>query len=724
MSFNIPSIKIGTSATKRYTRSSSFDNNTTLPFGVVQPLMSERLEGSASIKVGMRQLLRLSPLICPSFARVHLQNEVSFVPMADVCPYYEAFLKQQYYSPGSNSATVTSYLPKQLPYTSNSFLLYLILTQYAYYSVWSRKPTDPDTTPTVDTESTYYTLLNSNASWDTVIKNQQKNFLSAFVGLATSSLSTPSSIPLLNPSYRYYSGKYDSSRSFEPTPLASDYVVRLQVDSAEEYCFCFNLTSAGKRLRQNLIGLGYSLEIGDSVPLSILPILSYYKAYYDLYAPSRVSSWTQTDCYDLIQYINNNYVVDFCISKSLLTTSVIKFNNVIKALAQTWYSQKDDFVSIHRSTPSLTPAEKLKISSFNGSFSTVTSTANQLPYAQMPTNLDLVRLQALQKLTRFVNKDSIIGQKMSDWVRVHFGTDISNSLFKQSYHIHSSRLDCQINDVLSTSDTSTVDSDGNRSGEVLGAYAGKGIGYDNNGFKFTAPCPGYLFVLSSVVPESGYYQGTKGDLYCVDLDTVPFPEFDALGFEATSVGMIRSQNDISGLIHFNEKPSFGSSSFGFVPRYTGLKVHKNIVNGDMSLRSTISSNSPYYLDRILTGHYCQYFRKSTDSDGTVHATIKFGSESVPTASESWRYPTRYSWLGNFNRIFVNMGVDTPSIYRTDSTDINIDDLNDFLGDGITDNFILQTNFDVSIKDWMKPISESFDTFEESTDNHSVSVEAD
>ena len=34
-----------------------------------------------------------------------------------------------------------------------------------------------------------------------------------------------------------------------------------------------------------------------------------------------------------------------------------------------------------------------------------------------------------------------------------------------------------------------------------------------------------------IVPISSYCQGDTGDLYCIDRDSVPFPEFDALGYE-------------------------------------------------------------------------------------------------------------------------------------------------------------------------------------------------
>ena len=69
MSFKIPSISLGSAAKKRYTRDMSFDNNTTMPFGYCQPLMSQMLLPNSDITVSTKQLVRLAPMPCPSFAR-------------------------------------------------------------------------------------------------------------------------------------------------------------------------------------------------------------------------------------------------------------------------------------------------------------------------------------------------------------------------------------------------------------------------------------------------------------------------------------------------------------------------------------------------------------------------------------------------------------------------------------------------------------------------------
>ena len=300
-----------------------------------------------------------------------------------------------------------------------------------------------------------------------------------------------------------------------------------------------------------------------------------------------------------------------------------------------------------------------------------------------------------------VNKDSIIGKKMSEWLKVHYGADVANSLFKDSYHLTHSRLDLQINDVFNTADTAGIAGKG--TGEHLGAYGGKGIGFGDMSIKFHAPVQGYVFVLATIVPKASVFQGNAPDLYCINNDTIPNPDYDAVGLEATPLGVFSDDNSLS--LNLTGEP-VTNKSFGFVPRYSGLKIKKNIVNGDMSRRGTFDSMSPYYLDRILTSNL---LTSTPKDDKNGYYNVSYRSHELPTASEQWRYPCRYSWRGNFDRLFINSG---DALQHFDAAS------------NITDNFIVQSIFDVSVTDFLKPLSQSFDTYEDSSDTSTVDVSAE
>lgn len=668
-----PNISLGR-VSKRYTHNMSFDNNTTLPFGVVQPLLSQRLEPKAKISVNMRQLVRLAPMPVPTFARMYMNNEVSFVPTVDVCPYYEALVSQLSYSNGTKT-----FYPTELPHTTNSYLVHKLLCDMdsAYYSVYDRNGV---------------LVKDYSVIGNTKIRNEfEKVFYNT--------------VPAESVSYQqeYF---LHLKKNFV-TCDGADYVVSLLnggVDNTTEYVFCFRLTERGRRLRSLLLGLGYSLNISDISHVSIIPILSFYKAWFDLYYPSRDLSWTDSNAYKVIKYIED-YNVKFYLLTGM-TPYLKVFESFLSDLSQTFYIASDDIVSVHRSTLAngsdyRTPS----LSDYDGSHASIVTETGSLPYFSLEysNSFGLTILQGLQRFTRYVNKNSVIGKRISSYVSAHYGADVANSLFKDSNHIGSFTYPLSVDDVLSQSDTFDNTT---KSGELLGAYGGKGIGFDNNHFEFTAPTFGYFFVMSSVSTPTGYYQGNSGDLYVVDFDTVPQPDFDCLGFEVSPRGQFIGYNGIASPI----VPSSASLSggFGFVPRYTGLKYHKNIVSGDLSRRSTASQLSAYHLNRIITPLRITQQPVDTSTD-TPRGNIKFDYAPVPSASTEWRYLTKEPWLGNYNRIFYQ--------------DIDIYPVNELDPDifGSDDNFIVQTVFDVKVTDQYKPLSESWDTYEESTDNSSVDV---
>lgn len=675
-----PNISLGRS-TKTYTHNMSFDNSTTLPFGVVQPLMSQRLEANSKISFDMRQLVRLAPMPVPTFARMYMNNEVSFVPMVDVCPYYEALISQLSYS-----GIDKTYYPTQLPQTSNSTLLYLLLTaEDTYFSIYDRTGLQiaPSDEFLLTLNGLLFNELFGSGSWNNV------------------------SFPLLKEGQCLFA--YDNAI----LPTGCDFFLNVQVQNNDQsYMMAFRLGPSARRLRSILIGLGYSLNI-DNTPVSFIPLLSFYKAWFDLYYPVRDLSWTDTNAYKLIRYIED-YKYSFIFKSSSLSAKYDSkryqtFLAFFLDLQNVFYVAPDDIVSIHRPSPNLAGGNDFPYIDYNGEDSLALNRGDvtEQPFLQSGP-ISLISLQVLQRLTRYFNKNSVIGRRISEFVKVHFGAEVANSLYKDAFHVHSFSFPLNVDDIFSTSDTFEKVSDTESKGELLGSYGGKGIGFDKSHVEFTAPCAGYLFVLGSISTPTGYFQGNSGDLYVTDFDTVPQTDFDALGFELTPRGQFFGFNDV----YYN---SLGSGNyknldqgFGYVPRYTGLKYHKNIVNGDISRHSTSASLSPYHLNRILTPSIVDLH--SVQKSGSVaKLNLDVKSVNLPGSSTAWRYLTSQPWLGDYNRIFYNSGDLMPNF-------------NDYFGYfGPDDNFIVQTVFESKVTNNFKPLSQSFDTYEESTDNGSIDV---
>lgn len=677
---------------KKYSHDKSRDCNTTFPFGVVQPILSEYLLPDSDIKVHAKQLVRLSPLVVPSFARVSLNTVTRFVPECEVVPYSDAFYSK---SPFHGS------IPDSLPFINNPTLL-AYLFSISSFCVYKLDPSSH--------------LATKLSSWSEVEK-----VLPAFYTLFYAGVSSTSNFPFTLAQNHYItttSSLTNANKGIIPVPTidGADYVVVV----GQNY-FCFNFGTAAKNFRNVCKGLGYSLDFDDFTNVRFSPLLSFYKAYYDTYGIKRFKNFTQTPCYSLIsQYIDAKVRSSFILAPLPAVNPDSSVYTVLKSffddLSNCYYSNDGDFVSIHRDKLQNTSSVS-SVSYLNGvGSSSSISNSNSNSYNDVildsttnASNLSLVGINLLQRLSRFVNKNSILGQRISDYMRLHYGASEVSSLFKDSNFVDSSVLDCQINDVLSTSDT--YDKSSNK-GEILGAFAGKGIGFGDLSFKYHSSQHGYLITLASIVPKSGYFQGNNFDLFALNWEQQPSPDFDAVGMEATSRSAIIDHNSLSNRPVLNSD-DLTDKTFGFVPRFSGFKFAKNIVNGDMSRRGSIDYFSPYYLDHIISSNRIM----SLVEGGSIK--YYFQSSKVPSSSYDWRFVCKYPWLGNFLRIFAD---ETGLLDKGSITNLPY---SSYLADlyCIDDSFMAQIAFDVKVRNFLKPLSLSYDTFEESSDNASKDVTA-
>ena len=657
---------------KKYSHNLSRDCNTTFTSGVVQPIFSQYMLPDSDISVRGEQLVRLCPLVCPSFARLSLQTFTRFIPEHDIIPYSDAFYSQTAYKGGI--------VPSKLPFVDNPTLLwYLVInSNIAVYK--------QDTGQASDVQKSY-TLMSYDDAFNTILAFQK------IFGI------TNSGIVSSFPKSHYVS--VDTAFRPVPTLSSADFVY-----ASGSNVLCVQFGAKAKRLRNIFIGLGYSLEVDDFTPVRLTPLLAYYKAWFDTFAIVRSKSFLSTSAFALIQRLESPSNVDYTIKGNSGSSSVF-LDNLVSELADTYYSAKQDFVSIHRShLTNQQSSLSLSVPTADSSTRDVKAFSDTDVMLNAGSTFSLASLRLLQSLTRFVNKNSIIGQKVSQYMRQHYGAQSVNSLYEDTFNVDSSYLPIQINDVFSTSDTVNGDV-----GEHLGAFAGKGVAGGNVNFRYHTQSHGYIITLASIVPDSGYYQGTSTDLYALDWQSQPSAEFDAIGMEATPRGAFVTHNDMYLDSVSNLRTDLTDKSFGFVPRFSGFKYAKNIVNGDMSRRGSIESWSPYYLDHIIqTNQLVESVR-----DGKP--VYSFRSNLVPSTSDDWRFVTKYPWLGNFDRIFVNetgpleRGSYTPSVAESWETA-------QFFC--IDDNYICQNRFDVRVKNCLKPLSMSYDTYDD-VDNSSREI---
>lgn len=676
---------------KNYTHDLSFDNNTTMDFGVLQPLLSQYMLPKSQIRVSAKQLVRLAPMPTPSFARMYLSNFASFVKMSDVVPYHECLLAKIPFSVGGHS-----YLPTSMPYTNNKTLMYLLL-QDAFVDYYQVLPGTPSA------QNKDYTRVTSQDIVDTIVST----FISNFLPPTSSNLSS-----VLHPKFNWIQKPYEGV-PVPPsiTPFSADYTLAFGPDA--KYLICFKFSQAGLRLRKVFLGLGYSLTFEDQSKLSFAPLLAFYKAYYDRFGLTRDLPFETTFCFSLVKSIEN-YSIDFTLNAVKDNTSFGKF--IHSELSECWFTTPNSYIAAHRSslTNGISSRSLSLPDSQSGRAPLIPSTPNSTYLTSFPSigtkgdgniSFTALSLDVLKRLTAFVNKDSAIGKRLSDWVRVHYGADVSNSLFEDSNRINEWRTNIDIDDVFSTSDTADIGKE--KKGDYLGAYAGKGSGFSQSGFTFRAPVHGFVFVMSCVVPLANTFQGNDPTLLAIDLDTIPQPEFDALGFEATPRNVFIGDNGV----YSSAAPTANSSAdtFGFVPRYTGFKTKKNIVNGDMYKGYYQTDLLPYFNDRILYNNEADCKVLVSDESTGVVSKLHFDitNNHVPNASTEFQKICRYAFMGDYDRLFYN-----------DTSEFSSVDLASFPRD---DNFIVQSVFDVKVSNFLKPVQNSYDTIDDVVDNNTTPV---
>lgn len=660
-------IKLGVD-NKLYNHPMYFENNTTFPFGVCQPVFCQELQPKWSVKGSYNDQLRLAPLPVPTYANVYKQTTFRFVPFVDVCSYYESIVSGQSY----NNGTV-SFVPERVPVVSNKLLVYFLVYNFCQFSFLNKNSDD-------ETYS-YKSNLNNAAFYryldESFYITDASNAISAFVPGDRDSMDKGSELV---------------------TGDNADFVIQ----GTDGNYICCRLNFTGRILRSNLIGLGFSLNITDDEPLSLLPILCYFKAYYDRYYPQRDTNWQDTKAFQLIKYFDeyqkhsNQFTFDALNKSSDIASGTNLYNFLKDELSSTFCTNTLDFVSANRRNPFNSLEGSLTTISNDSEGSTVSfdSTPGKLtPTVPNTSPMSWIALKALRKFTHFVSKDAGIGQKLSNWLRVHYGADVANSLFKDSYSVAEFRLDASINPIFSTADTVN----GNQ-GEFLGSFAGAGIGYKGgNKYDFTSPTFGVLVGFSCIVPDSNYYQGNDYQLYNVDKDSIFNPAYDSLGFEITPYGQVISDNGFASSktesIDFNR-------GFGYLPRYARLKTRRNIVNGDMSRKQTFDSLCSYYLDKHIVTN--SFGVKVTQNEGRYN--VYRWTTLPPSASVEWQYINKYPWLANYNRMFYNNGGD-PDYYPQYSDLMN-------RRNDIDDNFVSQMSFEYTLRSSMLPISQSYDTVDD------------
>ena len=692
--------------TKKYPHPKPYHVDTTGDFGSMQPFLCEFLLGGDSLNISdFTQLVRNNTMPSPTFGRINCKNDFYFVPMCDIFPAFDS-LRDHTSVNGSSGL----YIPTSLPLISSHelFLLLACNKLFASYEIYSCQNLTIHGVPG-HTQGYKMTAWSPSDYTDT-------SLIDCLYDIFAKIFQRPTPYYVLDKDWFVNdSGLYDPMNYWQHTQNDhlkrdnSDFVITYEdilYGEGQDAVGCevrIKLTATGRRLYKIFKGLGYSMEPTNENQISLLPLVAFYKAWYDHYFVQRVSNWHATSCYGLINsmYYSGN-VTWFSDENISFFRSFLK-----DELCQCWYTYLADFVSANVSTVNEGAGDTNLIGSHltNAPSPSGSNLQNSLNQNNTPnvglngstvSSISLVKLQTINRVQRIFNKRGKYGARVYEFIKKNFGEEVAEDMYKPSYDIANLITSVVVDDTYSTADTANLSNDG--AGQHLGYRGGIGDGMSANKSieRYTAPTAGYYIAMMSVYPDCNWCQGDEGHLYITNRTTLPTDEFDALGYEYTPAAMIYDNRG-----EVTEKAvNFSGKSFGMLPRHSKYKTKRNLVNGCMDFRSTRDSFESFYLDRIVTTPHLYY--AYTDQSDSQEVYVQGGS-TIPDASTIWFSPLRYPQLGWFNRIFFNSGY-------------NVDSLNPILFDDIEvnpleDNFVIQMNIDYTLINSLKPMSESYDTFD-------------
>lgn len=493
----------------------------------------------------------------------------------------------------------------------------------------------------------------------------------------------------------------------------------------------FKLSSFGKRLSKTLIGLGYNINLSDTTEVSLLPLIAYYKAWWDTYAPERYRNFYETAAWKLVntcmqtsnaanvtaqlQQVGHPTIATFKeFISDLGTCFATERMDVVSAATDNFYGQTNTTTTSYDNNSitqaivdtikntlknvgsSAVPAgvegslDSLIDKSWTNAITNPINAGLRINTENSWAMITQPQLDALKKAYIGLNKASAAGMKVEEILRALGQGDYVEEC--KGKFINGSDDLIKISDVIATAATEDA---------KLGQYGGRGLGTSVMQISYTAKNHGYLIVLSCIVPESGYVNSPAHENTAISFEKMFQPEFDGISYEAIQ------KKAITGSTLINDPTC--NDTFGFLPTYTQFKFMCNKANGDFRLNSTRASMRPYSLDKYIpvddVGVYSVEETNGHPGSTTELCTPTFKYEDTPNAGEDWRYVNKFPWNGDYNRIFAasDDGIEW-SVFSPNN--------NAFLYLSFEyDNIMIHNVFTIQYWAHMKAIEDSYNTYD-------------
>lgn len=721
-------------------RNNSYKNkssalHTSMDFGSVMCGKLQRIHPNSSFNVTTRERVLLASLVRPTFGRIDLKGYHYFCPFSDLTENYAPMVAQQPVYRGSssfvpmnipfvplkelslfvlNGAQVTIYASEQVSYSGSSYSdLYKVPENVDFDAALNDMP---------QTIQTALSDLGIDTGVPAYMTNTQAYRLNIDLLLGSGYTAHNSHIYLSNPtvaSFFNFRANHPDDHSFGTDFVSirgADYIVPIDVGN-KRYTLAFRLSSFGRRLRKNLIGCGWQFNLRSEKPFSILPLIAYFKTYFDVFGLTLYNNYESTYAYKIMRVCDlvPRPMVTFSAGTNYDRVSMSDFVMfMMTEFGATYFTDEQDFVSAHCRSTAVSPNPSQLIGSIttdvdgipnvsvvdvssgqHSDLSDVNGHAfiNNVLHGQLDSEL-------LKRLYRQTNINTIAGRRIAELLRAQgFGSYVDEC--KPNF-IGSFSLDLNIYDLPSQSDTyNEVSEEGKRLGEY-GAF-GRGSGAQPQ-VEYSTSEDGYFITLLVVVPHGGYAEAVDEDALNITKFQQYNAEYDSMGEEFNPKLLVHGSQPWAAPLGDTSVGSL-DDSFGLAPRDFKRKFGRSVLNGEFSLRSTRKSYDPFHLERILDiGERDIVGQQDSDSATRFFSDPVFNPVDMPIAGDVWRYLTRYPWLSRFQRIFYN---DSSSSRLRLDIDFSVEKFEYF--SLLNDDFVVHFIFDFPVWDDMLPTQDSFET---------------
>lgn len=721
-----PKTSVGVNS-RKYKRNQSCMVHGTSEIGYVFPTYARNYINDATINIGTRTGVRLSPLFVPTMGKLDVRHYHCFVPFNRVFAPFDAFLAREPFN-----FTSSSRIPDVLPSFNVGELLHDLMAIDSLPadgsprgSLWNSGGMSPAdwiqsgrfnvgltcSIYVADDDNGYpgeYSLVDWN-------KDQTHNSIMhellvvAPISLFPDNGMIPDCSQIVPTMLRTTRGDWfvscrkqttDYGWYAEPNGLSeigdgsvnhviSDYLSSISYPSIDScdlsyevrnpdgefgkwYMVCFNFNGAIKRLRSIMMGLGYSFNPFDVEPDTPLKLFAFYRAWYSMFGVTRNTNFNDTNCAWIYRFFSSYYIG----SSKILTNNQpqldVRFLAFIRDLFDLTYTCPSDyFTSAVQDTQQGVSNDAAYINAgLTGDSDIVGARSSGSLSASVPLvtsgstyYVSALGMQLANHLLRWVNKNTVVGRKIADILYARYGKTKTDDDSSEGVY----RVGVDTTNIEIGVIFNQTSSEGSA---PLGEFSGVGSGGSRaQSHTFNTPSYGVFITLTAVVPEMGYFQGKLRENSDGLRDSFEFPDsaFDAVGWQTVRYNELVADRQFARY-GFPLSHSTSLGNYGHQPRYTHYKCGFNRALGDISLPHMANSMLSYTLDR--------YFNPR-DKNLPINDPVT----------------ARRATLGGTNRIFE-------VVSPTD------------------DHIIYQIYFDISVNDRLKPLGLSYDTILEG-DNKSV-----